>query len=186
MSKWLKAGRTRKILSCFGNSFSAEMRSSFHRNEFSTPASVPYIHSEYSLIFPVEAFPNNMTNFSCALRMENYNPQTFSLSKLHIPQRGDLVETTVESLLEPRQPLWTDSLSCETLQMGSHTLSCPNDRQYHQSHNVKTSDVTEREGTSLIKIMKQMGALMGGWSKKNGEVSQGWRYGVCLFGETRI
>lgn len=66
MSKWLKAGRTPKILSCFGNYFSPEMRSSFHCNEFSTPASVPFIHSEHSLIPPFKAFPNNMTTFSCA------------------------------------------------------------------------------------------------------------------------
>lgn len=30
---------------------------------------------------------------------------------------------------------------------------------------MSASDVTEWKVTSLIKIMKQMGALMGGWSK---------------------
>lgn len=67
MSKWLNAGRTHQIISCFGNSFSAETRGSFLCNKLSPPALVPYIHSEYSLIFPFEASPNNMTTFSCAL-----------------------------------------------------------------------------------------------------------------------
>lgn len=65
MSKGLKAGRTCTILSCFGNSFSAEMRSSFYWNEFPMPVSVPHIHSEYSS--PFKAFPNDMTTCSCAL-----------------------------------------------------------------------------------------------------------------------
>lgn len=79
-----------------------------------------------------------MTTFSCALIEPSVwritNPQTFCLSEPHIPQHGDLVETTVESLLEPLQPSWPDTVLCETLQMGSHTLSCPNDQQYHQKH----------------------------------------------------
>lgn len=67
MSKWLKAGRTSTILSCFGNSFSAEMRSSFQSKWVLYACLCPHIHSEYSLIFPFKAFPNNMTTFSCAL-----------------------------------------------------------------------------------------------------------------------
>lgn len=77
--------------------------------------------------------------------MENYNAQTFCLSKPHFPQHGDLVETTVESLLEPRLPPWPDNVLCETLQMEFHTFLMT-------SRITRTiSDVTETEGTSLIK-----------------------------------
>lgn len=52
-SEWLKAGETQKCYRALG----------IPVNEFSTPASVPFIHSEYSFIFPFKAFPNNRPLF---------------------------------------------------------------------------------------------------------------------------
>lgn len=45
--------------------------------------------------------------------------------------------------------------------MGFHTLSSPNDPVSPDPY-VKTAAVTDGKGTSLIKIMRQMAALMGG------------------------
>lgn len=68
--------------------------------------------------------------------------------------------TAVRVLLVAQQRLRPDSLLCETLQMGSHTLSCTNGRCYHPGPWMSSSDVTEREATSLIKIKKQMDVWM--------------------------
>lgn len=127
----IKSWKDTKMLSCFGNAFSAETRISFLSNEFSTPASVPYIHSEYSFIFPFKAFPNNMTTFSCALT-EPYVWRTRT-RRLSVSLRSMFhnMGTCLRQLLKV---CWPDSVLCETLQMGSHTLSCPNDQHYHQNH----------------------------------------------------
>lgn len=94
---------------------------------------VPYIHSESSLTFPFKAFPNNMTSFSCAPT----EPSIWRITIHRLSVSASLIFHNVGTWLKQRWSLGClrgpDSRRCETVQTGSHTLSCPNDHQYHQS-----------------------------------------------------
>lgn len=175
--KCLEAGKTCRIWSCVGNSFPPEMRGSFHCNEFSTPASVPYIHSESSLIFPFKTSPNNMTTFSCApghpygeLQATDFLSLLASYSKV-----SGLVWDSWNNASVARHPFVWDSPD------GLPHFSCPNDHRYLLNPTRKPSDVIETEAASLIRIMMQMCALMGVWSTQWG-TSQGWRHRVYFLG----
>lgn len=78
----------------------------------------------------------------------------------------------------------TDTVLYETLQMGSHTLNCPNVHQDHQNCKWKPL-MWQKRKTSLINLMRLMGALMGGRSTLQ-RVSRGWRHWMSMSGDTQI
>lgn len=170
-------------------SFSTEMQGSFHCNEFSVPVSVSYIHSEYSLIFPFKAFPNNMTTFSCAL----VEPSVWRITTHRL--------SVSLSPIFHNMGTWSRQLLkvCWSLcGLPGLTLFCVRHSRWDPTlwAVLMTSSITrttseslwcDREGSNIINKDNEADGCSNGWlEEKKQEVGQRWRHRVVLLGDTQI